>query len=189
MSAFIQIGCLQHIPTLIQEATVMQNYTDSDYARNKNNAGIVYRFADGTSKELSLDDFLAEDPAMTEEEFRYWKQISDDDYYQQDRDEYNQTRKNVPYDTAPEILESTVPSPDDAVVEAPFRAMQEKQRRALGRKALDMLTFKQRKYSWMHHAHGMTQERIAAAEGIAHQTVSRSLMSAKKKFQKYLKSS
>ena len=54
----------------------MKNYTDCDYALNKiNKNAIVYRFADEVV-EVTLADFLAENPDKTEADFRALKEFS-----------------------------------------------------------------------------------------------------------------
>jgi len=72
----------------------MKNYQNSDYALNKHRKGIVYRFADEIV-EVTLEAYLAENPDKTEAEFLALKELSDADYLEGDRAEYNQTRKNV----------------------------------------------------------------------------------------------
>lgn len=60
----------------------MKNYKDSDYARNKFSDGIVYRFADRIV-EITLKDYLAENPDKTVEDFMDLKALSDEIYHQQ----------------------------------------------------------------------------------------------------------
>jgi len=54
----------------------MKHYTNSDYALNKYSEGIVYRFADSIV-EITLADYLAENPSKTEGDFRELKELSD----------------------------------------------------------------------------------------------------------------
>ena len=59
----------------------MKNYNKTDYAINKTNEdAIVYKFADGTIKHITVNDFGGDVEA-----FRKWKAISDKDYYAEDR--------------------------------------------------------------------------------------------------------
>jgi DNA-directed RNA polymerase specialized sigma24 family protein len=67
----------------------VKNYTDSDYALNKYNGGIVYRFT------VTLAGYLAENPDKTESDFAALKEISDAIYLDQVRAENAQTKKNV----------------------------------------------------------------------------------------------
>jgi len=75
----------------------MRNYADSDYAINKNADGIVYRFADQIV-EVTLEDYLEENPGKTSADFTELKALSDEDYYETDRCSYRQTWKNTSFD-------------------------------------------------------------------------------------------
>ena len=72
----------------------MRNYRKSDYAINKYSPNIVYRFHDEII-EVSLEDYLKENPDKTEQDFAELKALSDEIYYEQDRTESAQTRKDV----------------------------------------------------------------------------------------------
>ena len=60
----------------------MSDYRKSDYAINRNRTGIIYRFAKSIV-EIDLYDFLQSSPELTEQDFRYWKQISDEMYLEE----------------------------------------------------------------------------------------------------------
>ena len=60
----------------------MKNYKDSDYALNKFSEGIVYKFADRIV-EITLEDYLAENPGRTAQDFLELKALSDEIYHQQ----------------------------------------------------------------------------------------------------------
>ena len=49
-----------------------KNYNRSEYALNKFSDSIVYSGSDG-AYELTKEAFLASDPTLTEEDFKYWK--------------------------------------------------------------------------------------------------------------------
>ena len=70
----------------------MQNYRKSDYAINKNSPNIVYRFHNEII-EITLEDYLKENPDKTEHDFAELKALSDQIYYEQDRAESAQTRR------------------------------------------------------------------------------------------------
>ncbi|SFG94105.1 hypothetical protein SAMN05660211_04457, partial [Enterocloster clostridioformis] len=72
----------------------MKNYTDSDYALNKYSEGIVYKFADGIV-EVTLADYLRDNPGKTEEDFARLKALSDEIYHQQDRQAQRTCRLDV----------------------------------------------------------------------------------------------
>ena len=54
----------------------MQNYRKSDYAVNKNSPNIVYRFHNEII-EITLEDYLKENPDKTEHDFAELKALSD----------------------------------------------------------------------------------------------------------------
>ena len=72
----------------------MRNYKDSDYALNRYSQGIVYKFADSVV-EVTLEDYLRDNPDKTEADFAELKTLSDEIYYQQDRQEYRVSHRNV----------------------------------------------------------------------------------------------
>ena len=75
----------------------MRNYKDSDYALNRYSQGIVYKFSDGIV-EITLEDYLRDNPDKTEEDFAKLKALSDEIYYQQDRQEYRVSHLDVSID-------------------------------------------------------------------------------------------
>lgn len=72
----------------------MKNYRKSDYARNKFSEGIVYQFSDGTL-EISMADYLRDNPDKTEADFLELKALSDEIYLEQVRLETAQGNKTV----------------------------------------------------------------------------------------------
>lgn len=76
------------------EVQKLRDYRKSDYAINKYSPNIVYRFHDEII-EVALEDYLKENPDKTEQDFAELKALSDEIYYEQDRAESTQTRKDV----------------------------------------------------------------------------------------------
>ena len=72
----------------------MNNYRYSDYAVNKYSKAIVYRFADKVI-EVTLEAYLAENPGKTVQDFEELKILSDEIYFEKDRSENAQTKKNL----------------------------------------------------------------------------------------------
>ena len=167
----------------------MKNYYESDYALNKNAKGIVYRFADQTD-EVTLADYLLDNPGSTEADFNKWKALSDADYLQQAQDEYRQTYKNVSIHGLDETEVCAVPSPEDEYIEEyidqPERDAKERRRRELGLQAFDALTEVQRRRCVMYYVDGLTVREIANIEGVAFQVIDRSILSAAKKIKIFL---
>ena len=163
----------------------MKNYKDSDYALNKFSDGIVYRFADQTV-EVTLEDYLRENPDKTANDFAYLKALSDNDYFNRDRDDYRQTWRNVPLYGLEEAGVCTAPSPEDEVIEQPEQAVKQQQRHELAEQAMAKLTEIQKRRYLLYMVNDLTVREIAASEGVAFQVVDRSILSAKKKIQKFL---
>ena len=163
----------------------MKNYTDSDYAVNKNAEGIVYRFADQTV-EVTLDDYLRENPDKTEADFAELKTLSDSDYYEQDKNDYRQTWKNVPLSSVSETDFCPVPSPEVEVVERDKEAARQRKRRELAMRALGQLTDVQRRRYLMCHVKALSTWKIAELDGTNQKSVHESLQSAEKKIRKFL---
>ena len=76
------------------EVQKLRDYRKSDYAINRYSPNIVYRFHDEIV-EVSLEDYLKENPDKTAQDFTKLKALSDEIYYEQDRSESAQTRKDV----------------------------------------------------------------------------------------------
>jgi DNA-directed RNA polymerase specialized sigma subunit, sigma24 homolog len=166
----------------------MQNYRDSDYALNKYSTGIVYRFADKIV-EVTLDDYLAENPGASAEDFQRLKEISDADYLEQDRTDYRQTWKNSPMALLNESKQRLVPSPEETLI-SEQDALEARRKRTyrlkLAKKLLGRLTHVQRQRYYLHHIRGLSTRKIAEIEGVNQKSVHESLHAAQKKIDKYL---
>ena len=165
----------------------MKNYRDSDYAVNKNAKGIVYRFADQTV-EITLEDYLRENPTKTAADFEALKILSDADYYETDRSGYRQTWKNTPFETLDEdeLLNFSVHSAENDVIEQGEQAAVYAMRQSSAAHVLDKLTEVQKRRYLMYHVQGKTTREIAGLEGVAHQSVVECIAGAEKKIKKYL---
>lgn len=164
----------------------MKNYTDSDYAINKNAKGIVYRFADQTV-EITLEDYLRENPDKTEADFTKLKFLSDSDYCEQVKSDYRQTWKNVPICDADTLdIFYTTPSSEDEFINQGERATQEQQRYDTAMLALGELTDVQLRRYLMYHVQGLSTWKISEIEGTNQKSVHESLQSAEKKIRKFL---
>ena len=163
----------------------MRNYTESDYAVNKNADGIVYRFADQTI-EITLEDYLRENSSKTPVDFAELKSLSDEDYFQTDRSNYRQTWKDISFYGLEDTTDFSALSPEDEVVRKAEQAADVERRNELAKKALDKLTDVQRRRYVMYHVHGKTMREIAALEGVSFQKIDMSLRWAEKKIKKVL---
>jgi RNA polymerase sigma factor (sigma-70 family) len=165
----------------------MKNYQDSDYALNKHSEGIVYRFADEII-EVTLADFLAENPGKTEVDFRKLKAFSDGDYRDQDRSGYRQTWKNSLLDGLDETEQCAAPSPEEILIDEPEKAELRQRQVEIAKRALDRLTEVQRRRYLLHVLKGLTLRQIAEIEGVNHSKIQKSIGEAEKKIKKFLQS-
>ena len=156
----------------------MINYKNSDYAVNKFADGIVYRF-NGQTLEVTLNDYLAENPDKTEADFRELKALSDTIYHEQVRDENTNTRLDVSIHGMEES-QSFITS----TVEDDFAERQERNAvRNAARQLLESgeLTETQERRFRLHFFDGLSLREIANIEGTSHPPVHRSINAATKK--------
>ncbi|HBL84346.1 MAG: hypothetical protein A2Y17_05045 [Clostridiales bacterium GWF2_38_85] len=163
----------------------MKNYRDSDYAANKYAKGIVYRFADQTV-EITLEDYLRDNPGKTEADFAELKSLSDEIYLYQDRQDNAQNKKLVSIHGLEETEFCATPSPHDIVIDMTEQATLEIRRRELAKQALDKLTEVQRRRYIMYVVDELTVREIADIEGSHFTAVHESIQAAEKKVKKYL---
>jgi hypothetical protein len=165
----------------------MNNYKDSDYALNKFSANIVYRFADRIH-EVTLADFLADNPNNTETDFLALKSLSDEMYLKQANDEYSQTYKNAPMETLHSDINTAVPSPEDLLMDkldATALSAERRAKLAFAYRIIDKLSQKQRRRFLLYHLKDLTLRQIAALEGVGHTKVHKSILGVEKKIKKY----
>ena len=166
----------------------MKNYTDSDYALNKYSDNIVYRFADSIV-EITLTDYLTENPGMTEADFYALKKHSDNIYHEQIQAENTQTYKNTPFDELNETALCLKLSPEDSFI-GELEAQEEAERRErlieTACRALETLTEIQRRRYLMYRVEGLSTWQIASSEGINQKSVHECLQAAEKKIKKFL---
>ena len=162
----------------------MKNYRKSDYALNKFSKGIVYQFSDGTL-EISLADFLRDNPGMTEEDFRALKAESDKIYLKQVRLETAQGNKTVSMTGLEETTAHPAPSLDDSYIRA------DENRRvklAVGKLfRCGKLTVKQKERFVRHFFAGTSLRKIANDEGVHFTSVDESVRQAVDKLRTYFK--
>jgi hypothetical protein len=166
----------------------MKNYTKSDYAINKFSKGIVYRFADCTV-EVTLTDYLAENPDKTLADFIELKELSDKLYLEQARADNRQTKKNVAYTEAVELTYTGSLSPEALLIDGTEKSERHSNRIKLGKLALSRLTEVQRRRYLLHVVKGLTTRQIAVLEGVSHVAVVYSIELAEKKIEKILANS
>lgn len=161
----------------------MKNYWASDYALNRKSKGIVYRFADSVV-EITLEDYIRENPDKAEADFLALKALSDEIYQQQFSRTKAQSRRELPlYDCA----KVSAPSAEEMLVgELKLReleAIHAQLERFIGN---GLLTEIQRRRFILYCINGLSTRQIAGAEGVRQYAVWKSLALCQKKFQKFL---
>ena len=162
----------------------MKNYRKSDYALNKFSEGIVYQFSDGTL-EISMTDYLRDNPDKTEADFLELKAISDEIYLEQVRIETAQGNKAVSMTGLEETIVHPAPSLDDSYIKA------DEQRRV--KLAVDKLflcgklTPKQKDRFVRHFFAGTSLRKIACDEGVHFTSVDECIRRAVDKLRTYFK--
>jgi DNA-directed RNA polymerase specialized sigma24 family protein len=141
--------------------------------------------------EVSLADYLADNPGKTEDDFRALKELSDGIYFEQDRAENAQTKKNSPLDETDESALCQEPSPEERFIgeiDAQEEAERYQERLTIANRALDKLTEVQRRRYLQYRVEGLSARDIAEIEGTNHKSVLESLWAAEKKIKKVLES-
>lgn len=163
----------------------MHNYKDNDYALNKYSDGIVYGFSD-KKVEVTLDDYLSENPDKSADDFRVLKEFSDGDYLAQDRNDYRQTWKNSATNAVFDTDNRCEPSPEDLLISKLDKEETQTKRKATAQKIWSKLTEVQRRRYWMYHVEGLSTWKIAKLEGVNQSKIMKSLNAAEKKIKKFL---
>ena len=149
----------------------MWNYRKNDYAANKYSPNIVYRFNDEII-EISLEDYLEK-----------LKALSDEIYYEQDRAENTQTRKNISIQGMEEMNCCATRSLEDEWEE--FEVERQNYRYAklaLGQLfTTNILTETQKRRFRLNIFYGLSSREIGRIEGASHQAVAKSLKIAVEK--------
>lgn len=163
----------------------MRNYRKTDYAINRYSPNIVYRF-DNEIVEVTPEDYLKENPDKTRQDFSDLKALSDDIYYEQDRLESAQTRKDISIHGLEEMdCCATLPLEDEW--EELVTAIQNRRNARLTLKQLlykDVLTKAQKRRFLLYLFHGLSTRQIGRMEGVSHQAVAKSFSQAIKKLKK-----
>ena len=155
----------------------MREYNYTDYAiNNANSEAIVYRFANGKVREITVDDFNGDELA-----FRTWKTFSDRDYHSQEKQTRRISRKDVSYDS----LEEMDLGCSEGCLDTMLRTEEQEALSEGVEELLSILSEKQRRRLYLYVIKGMKQEEIARLEGCIQSAVAQSIQSAEAKIKKY----
>lgn len=153
----------------------------SDYALNKQDPdSIVCKSSTGVHIRLTRLDFASP------EEFERWKNWSDEDYHEIERQDHIYHNHTLTASVLAEIVLAAF-SPEEEVMDRQDRMEREQLYRAI-RDALEtQLTPAQRRRLWLYAVDGLTEDEIASKEQVRQQSVSKRINAAKKILRKVLK--
>lgn len=162
----------------------MKKFNRTDYAFNKYAQGIVYQSVKGYY-EISMEDFIREDPEKGKKIFLSIKSFSDEWYHEQDQMQTRITRKELSLE---EVNEQTIK--DNQVGQDIQIQVEEKLIKQCAWKALrdvldqNFLTYKQKSRLKKVILDGFTIRQVAQIEGVSHVAVLKSIHIAQQELRK-----
>ena len=150
--------------------------THTDHALNKfDKTAIVYQSVSGPNIRITREDF------NSDEEYAYWKKLSDDDYKEIDRI----GRKDDACLSFEGQRSVQAPSAEDVMLDPYMEAEQRERRRRMLEHIRTNLTPKQYRRLCLYYLDEKTETEIAALEGITQQRIFKSLISGAKIVEKF----
>ena len=161
----------------------MKNYKNSSYAANKYSKNIVYNSEVSGTTSIALEDFLKSDPTLTEADFEFWKNWSDQDYLEESRGDNKQSWKAVSLSNLEYILDSTQLSLEEMVEEKTMEdlVLQTLKQTVAVLLSDSVLTETMRVRFDLFYIQGMKVVEIAEAQGVDEKAVRKSLKLIKEK--------
>ena len=163
----------------------MRRYWTSDYAVNKDREGIVYQFADGKELEISLTEYLRDNPGKTEQDFLELKALSDGIYYEQALEDTRYGKQKQSLGQLEDSEQFATPSIDTLLIHNSEKGQALKAARLLLNSG--DLTEVQRRRFLLHFFEGLSYRQLAVRENVHFTSVQESIEAAVRKLQKYLK--
>jgi RNA polymerase sigma factor (sigma-70 family) len=157
----------------------MNNYKESDYAKNRYSPNIVYQFFDG-NVEITVTQYLDKNPTRDEQDFWEIKALSDEVFHQEAQQENMAAKKNVRFDTMSKSIESNffiLPSPEELLL---VREQKQRERNFI-EKLLSPLSEAQRRRFILHFVDGYSFKEIAEIEGVTPTAIRVSIFEARRK--------
>lgn len=162
----------------------MKEYWKSDYALNKRSPSIVYQFATGLV-EITLEDYIRENPGKTEEDFLALKAISDGIYQEQFSRLKAQTRRELPLFDFAHV--STPSAEQDMERKLRLHELEDVRVRLERFIGSGLLTEIQKRRFYLYCIRNLSIRKIARAEGVRQFAIWKSLNLCQKKFLSFLK--
>lgn len=160
----------------------MGRYYENDYAINKNNENIVYKFTNGEMVEITLEMYLEKNPNKTKDDFLELKVISDDIYHKEDNGDtkYNKRKWSI------HSMEANMVSPEKSVLDKFIYEEDSKKALDSARELLKdkNLTDIQKRRFILYHFKGLSTRKIGELEGVSNVAVFKSIKGVNKKLQK-----
>ena len=157
----------------------MQKHKDIYTMNHRDPDAIVYLDSDGRVIRLTREDF------SSEEEFRHWKEWSDQQYLRELQKEKGYWDRKVTIKESDQRQDALVDS-ETLLLEREERMVQKKAALIVTRNIRKLLTKTQYRRLWLYGALSMTEEEIGQQENVSHQAVSKSLWSAMRRIRKYI---
>lgn len=168
----------------LEESLMAKNYRNSDYALNKYSTGIVYRFS-GEIVEVTLEDYLVENPDKTEQDFLELKALSDDIYHQQVVGENRTSRLDISLNGLEDTIISTDALMDEQLIEVQdMQLASEALAYALETAALTEVQLRRFR---LHIIDGLSTRQIAKMESATQRAIMKSIHAAIEKLKKVFK--
>lgn len=187
--AFIQAAVVHPLRIEFQkfdsEERTMRKYWTSDYAVNKDREGIVYQFADGKELEISLTEYLRDNPGKTEQDFLELKALSDGIYYEQALEDTRYGKQKQSLGQLEDSEQFATPPIDTLLIHNSEKGQALKAARLL--LGSGDLTEVQRRRFLLHFFEGLSYRQLAVRENVHFTSVQESIETAVRKLQKYLK--
>lgn len=153
----------------------------TDYSRNKlDRNAIVYCDAFGQIVRLTRTDF------ESEEEFMKWKNFSDSNYHDDEKEDHLYQDRKLAIHIATE-RRMAIPATEDMMIEYITEVERQQLRQLLMRGYRECLTEIQQRRLWMYCVDGLDEYEIAGIEGVGQRRISTSITDAKNKLRKFLK--
>lgn len=163
----------------------MRKYWTSDYAVNKKREGIIYQFADGSEIEISLTEYLQDNPDKTERDFIELKALSDGIYYEQALADTRYEKQKQSLGKLEESEQFATPAVDTLLIHNSDKGQVLKAAKLLLESR--ELTEVQRRRFIKHFFEGQSYRKIAAQENVHFTSIQESIEGAVRKMKKYLK--
>lgn len=162
----------------------MKKYNQTDYAINKKSPHIVYAYGDEIV-EITIDDYLKQNPTKSEEDFKVLKELSDEIYHEQAVEENKNNRNTLQLDDYADNLLSS----SKCVLQGMIDNDDLRKTRLATVELLNSgkLTDVQKDRFIKYYFQGISSREIAKKDCVNHKSVLESLNAANKKLKKYFK--